>query len=111
LRLEFYLKGHEDNKGSKSEDQASHTTLLEQLNPGLTEDEFILDHQMTVSDFEKMMKDKYKLNVQVFRKSADLWLQTSATDHWTLEKQNAKGQHSTVNYDIQPLAITDFDVE
>ena len=57
------------------------------------------------------MKEKYSLNIQVFRKSADIWLQTSATDHWTLEKQNGKGQRSTLEYDIPPIDITDFDLE
>lgn len=111
LRLEFYAYEHSDTMGSKSNDQISHHTLLEKLNPDLTEVEFIIDPEMTVSDFEKMMKEKYKLHAQVFRKSSDLWLQTSATDHWTLNKQNGKGERSVIDYNIDPIDITDFDVE
>lgn len=111
LRLEFYKREHLSNEGSKSFDQVSHHTTLGQLNPTLTETTFLIDPTMTVSEFEKMMSDIYQLNVQVFRKSADIWLQTTATDHWSLEKQNGKGHRSTEDYDIQPIDITDFDVE
>lgn len=111
LKLEFFSKGHEDHKGNKSEDIINHQTLLTSINPELSEKEFTIDEEMTVSDFEQMMKDNFNLNVQVFRKSNDLWLQTTATDHWTLLKQNGKGQRSTVKYDIDTIDITDFDVD
>lgn len=111
LKLEFFSKEHEDHKGNKPEDIISHSTLLSSINPELLEKDFIISEEMTVSAFEKMMKDNFNLNVQVFRKSNDLWLQTTATDHWTLQKQNGKGQRSTVKYDIDTIDITDFDVD
>ncbi len=109
LQLEFY--DHENSSIVKSNHLISHSTLLEDLNPDLMESVFSIKPEMTVSEFEKMMKDKYQLNVQVFRKSSDIWLQTSATDHWTLEKQNGKGHRSTIDYDIEPINIKDFDLE
>ena len=111
LRLEFYHHAHDENMGSSKQDQVSHQTLLKQLNPHLHENDIKLDPTMTVADFEKIMQDKFKLNVQVFRKSVDIWLQTSATDHWTLEKQNGKGQRSAEDHNIAPIEITDFDLE
>ena len=53
---------------------------------------------MKVSDFEKMFHDKFGLNVQVFRKSGNLWMQTTSTDHWTLAEQNRKGGSSELHY-------------
>jgi hypothetical protein len=111
LKLEFYRKGHQANEGSSIEDQISHQTKLSQMSPDVTDSDFNIDGDMTVSDFEKYVKDKFQMNVQVFRKSSDLWLQTTATDHWTLNKQNGKGQRSTADYDIEPIDITDFDIE
>ncbi|MFZ1749461.1 MAG: hypothetical protein WAU01_04695 [Saprospiraceae bacterium] len=111
LKLEFYKHGHAENKGSKIEDQVSHESRLKSLNPHIETTEMEIDPLMTVSELEQMMKEKFNLHVQVFRKSSDLWLQTSATDHWTLEKQNGKGQRSTEDYGIEPLGITDFDVD
>lgn len=41
-----------------------------------------------VSTLESNFHDTFGLNVQVFRKSANLWLQTTVTDEWTLSQQN-----------------------
>ena len=109
LHLEFY--DHDNEVDHTPDHQVSHNTLLEDLNPELVDTIFAVDPEMTVADFEKMMEDNYHLNIQVFRKSSDIWLQTSATDHWTLEKQNGKGHRSTLTYDIDPISISDFDVE
>ena len=48
---------------------------------------------------ESDFRDLFNLNIQIFRKSKDLWLQTSATDDWSLEKQNSKGLHSMGIYE------------
>ncbi|MBK8670695.1 MAG: hypothetical protein IPN89_15090 [Saprospiraceae bacterium] len=109
--MEFYKNIHGASEGSPMAEQISHSTLLIDINPDLKETEFIIDGDKTVADFEKMMKDKFKLNVQVFRKSSEIWLQTTATDHWSLNKQNGKGQRSLIDYEIEPVDITDFDVD
>lgn len=111
LKLEFYHHAHIENMGSSISDQVSHNTPLNQLNPSLSDMEIDINPEMTVADFEKMMLETFKFNVQVFRKSAEIWLQTSATDHWTLEKQNGKGQRSGEDHHIEPIDIRDFDVE
>jgi hypothetical protein len=111
LKLEFYSKPHVNGQGSSVAEQIQHTTLLKEVNPNLNELEFVLSEDMTVADFENLMEQEFKLHVQVFRKSNAIWLQTSATDSWTLGKQNGKGQRSTVDYDIDPIDITDFDLE
>lgn len=43
---------------------------------------------MTVSELEQHFADVYGLSVQVFRKSGEVWLETTTTDNWSLEKQN-----------------------
>lgn len=111
LKLEFYKNPHEDNEGSEVKDQVSHGTLLGELNPDLMDKSFKVDPSMTVADFEKMMHEEFNLNVQVFRKSAGLWLQTTATDGWSLEKQNGKGERSTKDYDIKPIEMKDLDLD
>ncbi|MCB0692400.1 MAG: hypothetical protein KDC16_12200, partial [Saprospiraceae bacterium] len=69
-------------------------TLLSVVNPDLIDGTLKLNSELTVSDFEQMMEKDFGLHVQVFRRSNQLWLQTSATDDWTLEVQNTKGLHS-----------------
>ncbi|MBP6239007.1 MAG: hypothetical protein KA270_21070 [Saprospiraceae bacterium] len=111
LKLEFYKEHHKPNEGSEADDQLAHDTELWTIQPDLAEIDVNITGEMTVAEFEKMMKDTLKLNVQVFRKSAKIWLQTTSTDHWSLEKQNGKGERSTTDYNIEPLDITDFDVD
>ncbi len=111
LKIEFYKSSHQDSEGSKVEDQVSHSTLLGELNPNIIEATFDIYPAMSVADFEKLMRDSFGLNVQVFRKSNSIWLQTTATDAWSLEKQNGKGERSTVDYDIQPIEMKDFDLD
>lgn len=44
-----------------------------------------------VADLETCFAVEYGLFVQVFRKSGKIWLETTATDNWTLEQQNEEG--------------------
>jgi hypothetical protein len=50
-----------------------------------------IDGKMKVKELEKTFADQFKLNVQVFRRSGNFWLQTSMTDDWTLQNQNEHG--------------------
>ena len=51
-----------------------------------------INSTMTVKDLEKIFKDQFSLAVQVFRRSGNLWLETTMTDGWTLGLQNQHGQ-------------------
>ena len=111
LKLEFYTEKHILNEGSDASDQLTHNIWLNNFQPDLIEMDFNINGEISVAEFEKMMKDKFNLNVQVFRKSAKIWLQTTSTDYWSLNKQNGKGERSTTDYNIEPVDITDFDVD
>lgn len=45
---------------------------------------------MKVAELESAFSKTFGLAVQVFRKSVNVWLQTTATDEWTLAAQNQK---------------------
>lgn len=45
-----------------------------------------------VKDLEKIFKDQFSLAAQVFRRSGNLWLETTMTDDWTLGQQNEHGR-------------------
>lgn len=44
------------------------------------------------STYEQIFLEKFGINIQVFRKSGNVWLQTTTTDDWTLAEQNKKGE-------------------
>ncbi|MBK9734947.1 MAG: hypothetical protein IPO92_08265 [Saprospiraceae bacterium] len=110
LKLEIYdVKPEIVNKEIKRK-PLSDQYLLSDLNHQFKNHEFNIDVHMEVGKFERMLLEKYNLIAQVFRQSAGVWLQTTATDHWSLEKQNSKGQHSVDEHDTPPLNVTDFDL-
>ena len=53
----------------------------------------------TVAELEKLFVNRYGLHAEVFRQSGKVWLQTTATDAWTLDEQNLEGRES-----LQPVA-------
>ena len=55
-----------------------------------------LSDGMTVTDFENALMDQFGLSAQVFRRSGNLWLETTITDYWTLKQQNEHGREITV---------------
>ena len=46
----------------------------------------------TVAELENIFWDFCGLSAHVFRKSGNSWLETTATDSWTLDKQNSQGE-------------------
>lgn len=68
-----------------------------------------ISENMKVKDLENIFKDRFRLAAQVYRKSGNLWLETTMTDNWTLQQQNDHGREiSTVkNIKTRP---EDFDL-
>lgn len=101
LQVRFYQGGHITGEGSPSAgllDSDHSVAEVGCLPIDAREQGLVLDPLQSISDFESMMKDRFALNAQVFRKSGNLWLQTIATDHWTLSEADRKGRHSSQLY-------------
>lgn len=50
-----------------------------------------LTGSVTVKELETIFWESYGLAVQIFRKSGNVWIETSLTDLWTLDRQNREG--------------------
>ena len=100
LKLEFYKPASESQPSVKS--HLSYSTL--QKDAGLKRDgEVEINNEITVAELEKSFLALFGLNVQVSRKSGMLWLETTMTDKWSLEKQNTHGKEiSLASSDIVP---------
>src|SRR5690349_12186485 len=48
--------------------------------------------QQTVARLEQEFLEKAGLKVKVYRKFCNVWIETTLTDDWTLEQQNAEGK-------------------
>lgn len=91
LRLEFFTQPHLAGKGSPRSQLYPVSSTLGQCRTRHNGGSVMITGEMTVADLEQRFLDVYGLSVQVFRKSGKVWLETTVTDGWTLNKQNQQG--------------------
>jgi hypothetical protein len=92
LKLEFFSKPHATGYGTSKRFLKTSVKTIGECRKIHDTGDFIIKPEMTVADLEQQFRDLYGLNVQLFRKSGNLWLETSVTDVWTLQKQNDQGE-------------------
>lgn len=90
LKMEFYLDEHQPKQGTTTK-PLNKSKKLGEVRVHHKEGMVKLSPYMTVAELENLFHDVYGLNVQIFRKSGGLWLQTTVTDTWALKDQNLKG--------------------
>lgn len=98
LKIEFYSGSHQRGQGSHQSELLDPELTLGEVRTLHNEGDLRIDPHLAVGEFEQKFLAKYGLNVQVFRKSGNLWMQTTATDSWTLAEQNRKGGASEEAY-------------
>lgn len=91
LKIEFYNKAHKALEASGKESLIPSYRTLGEIRAKHLNGHVDISKDMTVSQLENEFKNRYDLNVQVFRKSGKIWLQTTSTDTWTLAEQNEEG--------------------
>lgn len=92
LKIEFF-----NNKSLSRSDYSSKQIIPSTRKIGdsqwaITDGGIQIDQKMKVSELEQLFKEQFSLAVQVFRKSGNLWLETTMTDNWTLQQQNNHGR-------------------
>ncbi len=87
LKLEFFVHPHDIEEHSPIDEVITEDLMLKNLDPKFQEKIFPLTALETVAKFESRFLNELSINVQVYRKSGLNWLQTTKTDHWTLEEQ------------------------
>lgn len=50
------------------------------------------DQEKTVAEVEKEILQVFGIGVKIFRRSANVWVETSLTSDWTLQRQNKQGE-------------------
>ena len=92
LKIEFFRST--DNSGLKHNavNKLPSTYSIGRCQLEKTEGDIIFTQDTRVGDLEKQFQEEYSLNVQVFRRSGAIWLETTMTDKWTLKQQNDHGR-------------------
>ena len=90
LKLEFLIPPQLP-VGSRHPVIAPDNTRLRSIQPFLKEGAIVVNDMTTVGELESFFRN-HLLDVQVFRRSSNLWLETTMTDGWSLHKQNNHGK-------------------
>jgi hypothetical protein len=92
LKIEFF-KNTVDRSGSALKSQTiPGRTPIGMIRQIHTEGAINVNGSRSVEDLENDFQNKFGLSVQVLRKSANMWIETTFTHHWSLLRQNYEGQ-------------------
>lgn len=92
LKIEFFKKPHETGEASPLNEMLPSDSSLGKWRTIHNEGDLVISADTTVDAVETMFQEKFGVSAQVFRKSGAVWLETSATDSWTLKEQNEQGE-------------------
>lgn len=91
LKIEFFNNRTFKRNGFMANQILPHSKRIGDSQLHITDGDIRVEKDMKVKDLENLFRDQFSLAVQVFRKSGNLWLETTMTDNWTLEQQNKHG--------------------
>lgn len=106
LKIEFYKKMHSKAEGSSMKDMLNSETTIGNVQKKDAAGIIEINDPTTVAELENMFFEKFGLAVQVFRKSNNVWLQTTTTDNWTLAEQNQIAGENHITFEenlIDPM--------
>jgi hypothetical protein len=92
LKIEFFREAPVSGRGNARSKMITTDLKLESIQVKSNSGKIILHKETTVTQLEDCFSNEFGLYVQVFRKSGRIWLETTATDNWTLEQQNEEGR-------------------
>lgn len=87
LRIEFYSKSHQEGEGTDASAIYDDNLRLLDIRKEGQMGEVSIHGNLKTASLEKIFSDEFGIHIQVFRKSGNVWLQTTVTDDWTLSEQ------------------------
>ena len=95
LKIEFYKEAHIAKEGSPDSLKWDSEKNIESIRKTHNNGDLSIKDDQKISKLETNFLEQYGLSAQVFYKSGNLWLQTTATDEWTLKQQNDRAESFT----------------
>ena len=92
LKIEFFRNLSLNNKPAQKAEKIDPSKKIKLVGKINEHDSIDISKQRTVAQLEKDFKELFGLNAQVYRKSGNLWIETSLTEDWALEQQNSEGE-------------------
>lgn len=109
LKIEFFNNKTFNRTGFMAHQIIPQNKKIGENQLNIPDGDIKIDEEMKVKDLEKIFKDQFSLAVQVFRKSGNLWLETTMTDNWTLQQQNNHGREISTGKNFSDNA-QDYDL-
>jgi hypothetical protein len=91
LQVAFFKAPHKIGEGTAKKLLYNKSMLVKDCRMKHHNGSIDLTEQMTVSELEYLFQHDFGLPAQVFRRAGNVWLETSATDNWSLRQQNEEG--------------------
>ena len=92
LKIEFFENSDAEYNAEPKLRRISGNKVVAEISKFNASGRIDMDGKRTVSQIENDFHEAFGLSVQVFRKSGNLWIETTLTDSWTLDKQNQEGE-------------------
>ena len=102
LKIEFFSRSQQIEKRSPAKNIISNQRRIAELVKSNVNASIAIYDGMSVSELEKLFSDQFNLSAQVFRRSGNIWLETTMTDGWSLKQQNDHGKEITVGIPKSP---------
>ena len=103
LKIEFFVRGHQAGEASPLSEELPVTATLIEVTGVLREGTLTINPKDTVAAVEKRLEHEFGLPAQIFRKQKGVWIETTATDHLTLEEQNQMGKIASATEHPEPI--------
>lgn len=113
LKLVFFSKPHSEHRGTSAKFMIDDDNLsVGDIQPAYEGSTSItVFGGLTVWEFEQMFEKDLGLHVHVFRRSGDIWLESTVSDDLTLAQQESKGKQSDHQsiYNVDPVDYREQD--
>lgn len=110
LKIEFFKTPHIKGRGNSRDKMITNNESLGKLQSKKNSGIISFSDSTTVTSLEDEFLLKYGLNIQVFRKSGKVWLETTSTDDWTLSQQNDEGKSLAQQLKTEKEDTNDHDI-
>ena len=100
LKIELFAGKHAFRKPSPAGGRLAHNLQMKDITNNFQDTSLELSDTMSVYELESFFSDRLNINLQVFRKSGTLWLETTMTDSWTLKQQNDHGMEISLGRSV-----------
>ena len=94
LKIEFYTKPHSSAKPSNEKYRIDPQNRVGNVRHNSNEGNLEIKSWYTVQKVEEDFREKFGMNVQIFRKENGEWIQTCNTDKFSLHTQQEMSDHA-----------------